>query len=78
MEFYCTNLLLLYFIVPLGIVILEMATGKVMSTTLPTKQDYKHETKEVKEVLEYIFELKHSVTEVSVGIKLFQQNMSNS
>ena len=57
-------------IVALGIVILEMATGKVMST-LPTKQDYKHETKEVKEILEYIFELNHSVSEVSVGIEVF-------
>ncbi len=44
---------------------MEMATGNSMIGH-PTPQDYKSVSEEVKEILDFIFELQHSIQDVSI------------
>ena len=49
----------------LGLVLLEMATGKSLKK-LPLKQDYKKVSGDLRSALDYIFEIKNSIHNVRV------------
>ena len=51
----------------LGLVLLEMATGKSLKK-LPLKQDYKKVSGDMKSALDYVFEMKNSIHDVRVVV----------